>query len=49
MKREGGAHSIHWNPATGRREPVPRHNEIPDLLAKKICRSLGIPDPGRNG
>ncbi len=28
-----------------RREPVPRHAEIPDLLARKICRSLEIPEP----
>jgi hypothetical protein len=24
---------------------VPRHNEISDHLARKICRDLGIPDP----
>jgi mRNA interferase HicA len=24
---------------------VPRHTEIEDLLARKICRQLGIPDP----
>jgi hypothetical protein len=35
----------YWNPATGRREPVPRHNEVPDLLVRKICRMLGIPAP----
>jgi mRNA interferase HicA len=46
LKREGGSHSIYWNPATGRREPVPRHNEIPDLLARKICRALEISPPG---
>ncbi len=45
LKREGGSHSIYWNPATGRREPVPRHSEIPDLLARKICRALEIPEP----
>jgi predicted RNA binding protein YcfA (HicA-like mRNA interferase family) len=32
FKREGAAHTIYWNPATGRREPLPRHSEIPDLL-----------------
>jgi len=36
LKREGGSHSIYWNPATGRREPVPRHSEIPDILVRKI-------------
>jgi predicted RNA binding protein YcfA (HicA-like mRNA interferase family) len=45
MKREGGSHSIYWNPNTGRREPVPRHAEVPDLLARKICRALEIPEP----
>ena len=45
LKREGGSHSIYWNPATGRREPVPRHQEVPDLLVKKICRALEIPIP----
>jgi predicted RNA binding protein YcfA (HicA-like mRNA interferase family) len=47
LKREGGAHSIYWNPATGRREPVPRHNEIADLLARKICHALNVPEPGK--
>jgi len=45
LKREGGSHSIHWNPTNGRREPVPRHAEIPDLLVRKICRALEIPEP----
>jgi mRNA interferase HicA len=45
MKREGAAHSIYWNPRTGRREPVPRHLEIPDILVRKICRALEIPEP----
>lgn len=45
LKREGGSHPIYWNPATGRREPVPRHTEIPDLLVRRICRVLEIPEP----
>ena len=49
MKREGGSHTIYWNPATGRREPVPRHSEIPDLLVRKICRALNIHEPDRGG
>jgi hypothetical protein len=32
-----------WN--TGRIEAVPRHTEISDRLALKICRALSIPDP----
>lgn len=45
LKRNGGIHSIIWNLRIGRREPVPTHSEIPDLLARKICRSLAIPPP----
>jgi len=26
-------------------EAVPRHTEIPNILANKICRNLGIPEP----
>jgi mRNA interferase HicA len=43
LKREGASHTIYWNPSTGRREPVPRHSEIPDLLCRKICRCLEVP------
>lgn len=40
--REGGRHSVYWNPETGRTSTVPRHNEIVDQLARKICKDLGI-------
>ncbi len=43
LLREGGNHSWWHNPAQNRRSAVPRHNEIPDELAKKICKDLGIP------
>jgi len=33
------------NPQTGHPEAIPRHSEIANLLAKKICRKLSIPDP----
>lgn len=45
LKREGSRHSLWTNPGSGAREPVPRHQEIPNILARKICRSLGVPDP----
>jgi mRNA interferase HicA len=45
LKREGRANSLWQNPLTGRIEAVPRHTEIPDLLAKKICRALSVPQP----
>lgn len=40
--REGAKHSIFLNPYIKRISTVPRHNEINNLLAKKICRDLGI-------
>jgi predicted RNA binding protein YcfA (HicA-like mRNA interferase family) len=45
LKREVASHSLWINPATGWIEAVPRHTEISDILARKICRCLSIPDP----
>ena len=45
LKREGASHSLWASPQTGRIEAVPRHTEIPDRLADKICRCLSIPPP----
>lgn len=47
LKREGAAHALWVNPNTGAVEAVPRHTEISDLLARKICRGLGVPEIGR--
>ncbi|MFB3082791.1 MAG: type II toxin-antitoxin system HicA family toxin [Gammaproteobacteria bacterium] len=47
LKREGRSHSLWTNPKTGHIEAVPRHTEIPDLLARKICRGLSVPELGR--
>ena len=43
--REGGEHSIWEDPATNRRTSVPRHREIPEFTAARICKQLGIPVP----
>ena len=40
--REGAKHSVFFNPLVKRSSTVPRHNEINNFLAKKICRDLGI-------
>jgi len=45
LLREGGNHSVYVNRAVGRTSTVPRHSEINDFLAKKICKDLGIPTP----
>jgi predicted RNA binding protein YcfA (HicA-like mRNA interferase family) len=47
LKREGGSHSLWTNPRTGAVEAIPRHNEISDRLAQKICRGLGVAEIGK--
>jgi mRNA interferase HicA len=42
LEREGGRHSIYKNPANGASVPVPRHAEIENRLARKICQQLAI-------
>lgn len=41
--REGGEHSIWENAANGRQTAVPRHREILDFTARRICQQLDIP------
>ena len=36
----GGKHDIYYNPDRGISQPVPRHREINERLAKKILREL---------
>jgi mRNA interferase HicA len=43
LLREGGRHSWWHNPHLNRRSAVPRHSEISNILAAKICKDLGIP------
>jgi mRNA interferase HicA len=45
LRREGANHSIWRNPDTRATAPVPRHSEIADLLARRICKELGVPPP----
>ena len=47
LKREGRRHSLWSNPLTGAVEAVPRHTEIPDRLASKICQNLSVPEIGK--
>ena len=46
--RQKGSHAQIRNHATGVTTIVPIHNDIDDLLCKKICRQLGIPPVGVN-
>ena len=45
VKREGKAHTLVQNVHNGIKETVPRHVEIDNILIKKICKRLKIPDP----
>ena len=40
--RNGGNHDIYLNPITSLKQPVPRHQEIDNALAKHIKKYLGI-------
>jgi predicted RNA binding protein YcfA (HicA-like mRNA interferase family) len=43
--REGGKHTVDVNRTSRCSTTIPRHREINDFLAKKICRDLQIPPP----
>lgn len=43
--REGSRHTMYVNRPAGRSTAVPRHSEITNNMARKICKDLGIPPP----
>jgi len=45
LLREGSNHSVFVNRAAGKATSVPRHREINDFLARKICRDLEVIEP----
>jgi mRNA interferase HicA len=45
LLREGGRHSVYVNRMAGKVTAVPRHREINELLVRKICRDLQVPEP----
>jgi mRNA interferase HicA len=44
LVRHGGSHDWYRNPGTGVSQPVPRHREIKDQLARHIIKMLGNED-----
>ena len=40
LVRHGGRHDWYVNPVTKQSQPVPRHNEINENLAKSIIKKL---------
>jgi predicted RNA binding protein YcfA (HicA-like mRNA interferase family) len=45
LLREGGAYTVYVNRRVGKATTVPRHNEINEHLARRICRALEVRDP----
>jgi predicted RNA binding protein YcfA (HicA-like mRNA interferase family) len=45
VQREGGRHTVYVNRTSRKVSTVPRHREINDHLARKICRDLEVPLP----
>jgi len=43
--REGKKHSVYVNRAAQKTSTVPRHREIDEFLARKICKDLQVPQP----
>ncbi|MBM3293109.1 MAG: type II toxin-antitoxin system HicA family toxin [Candidatus Aminicenantes bacterium] len=42
LYRHGSRHDIYLNPKNGKKQPVPRHTEIEDALARHIKKYLGL-------
>ena len=40
LVRHGSNHDLYRNPATGRKQPIPRHREIDENLARHILKEL---------
>ena len=38
--KHGGRHDLYKNTATGKKQPIPRHAEIDENLAKHILKKL---------
>ncbi|MBA3341360.1 MAG: type II toxin-antitoxin system HicA family toxin [Gemmatimonadaceae bacterium] len=45
LMREGSNHAVYLNPSKRKVSTVPRHREINDFLARKICRNLEVSEP----
>lgn len=40
LVRHGGSHDLYRNPKTGKKQPIPRHSEIDEHLARHIVKIL---------
>ena len=44
LHRHDARHDIYLNPVTGKKQPVPRHTEVDNALARHIWKNLGLKD-----
>ncbi len=42
LYRHGSRHDIYLNPKNGKKQPLPRHPEIEEVLARHIKKFLGL-------
>lgn len=42
LRREGRRHTLYINPENNRISTIPRHREVDNILANKICKDLDI-------
>jgi len=42
LYRRGSRHDIYLNPINSQKQPVPRHSEIDEALARHIKKHLGL-------
>jgi len=47
LLREGGRHSVYYNPSAQRTSTIPRHCEVKNPTAIRMCKQLAVPDPLR--
>ncbi|MFN0102499.1 MAG: type II toxin-antitoxin system HicA family toxin [Bryobacteraceae bacterium] len=45
LLREGDRHTVYVNRSTKRSSAIPRHREVNEFLARKICHDLQVPKP----
>jgi mRNA interferase HicA len=45
LLREGANHTVYVNRRRGKSSTIPRHGEVNDFLARKICRDLEVSEP----
>ena len=45
LLREGGNHTVYVNRDKKKASTIPRHREINEIIARKICRDLEVPEP----